>query len=90
MQALKSRSTGWAGNKLQTKKRLLSGLVTCACCGGAMTVAWRDRYYCNARREKGTCDGKHGIAAADLEARVLGGLQRLLIGNEDLLQAFAD
>jgi hypothetical protein len=38
----------------------------------------------------GTCDARHGIAAADLEARVLGGLQRLLVGNEDLLQAFAD
>ena len=30
------------------------------------------------------------IPAADLEGRVLGGLQRLLIGNEALLQVFAD
>jgi len=90
VQALKSRFTGWTGNKRQTKKRLLSGLVTCACCGGTMTVARRDRYYCNTRREKGTCEARHGIAAADLETRVLGGLQRLLVGNEDLLQAFAD
>ena len=55
-----------------------------------MTIARRDRYYCATRREKGTCDARRGIAAADLETRVLGGLQRLLIGNEALLQALAD
>jgi len=55
-----------------------------------MTIARRDRYYCATHRQKGTCEAKHGIAAADLEARVLDGLKRLLTGNEVLLQAFAD
>ncbi len=90
VQELKSRYAGWAGNTRQTKKRLLSGLAVCACCGGRMTIARRDRYYCATRREKGTCDARHGIAAADLEARVLDGLQRLLVGNEALLEAFAE
>jgi hypothetical protein len=71
VQALKARFAGWAGNTSQTKKRLLSGLITYACCGGTMTVARRDFYHCNTRREKGKCDAKHGIAATDLEARVL-------------------
>ena len=90
VQELKSRYAGWAGNTRQTRKRLLSGLAVCACCGGSMTIARRDRYYCATRREKGTCDASHGIAAANLEARVLGGLQRLLVGNEALLDAFAE
>ncbi len=90
VQELKSRYAGWAGNTRQTRKRLLSGLAVCACCGGNMTIARRDRYYCATRREKGTCDARHGIAAADLEVRVLGGLQRLLVGNEALLEAFAE
>ena len=90
VQLLKSRYAGWVGNKRQTKKRLLSGLVACACCSGTMTIARRDRYYCATRQEKGTCDARHGIAAADLEARVLGGLQRLLVGNDAALQAFTD
>ena len=90
VQELKRRYAGWVGNMRQTKKRLLSGLAVCACCGGSMTIARRDRYYCATRREKGTCDARHGIAVADLESRVLGGLQRLLVGNEALLDAFAE
>ncbi|MCZ4263015.1 recombinase family protein [Limimaricola sp. G21655-S1] len=90
VQELKRRYAGWAGNTRQTKKRLLSGLAVCACCGGSMTIARRDRYYCATRREKGTCEARHGIAVVDLETRVLGGLQRLLVGNEALLEAFAE
>ena len=86
--ALKARFASRSGNKRQTKKRLLSGLVKCGCCGGGMTVARRDRYYCSARREKGTCDASQGIKADDLENRVLDGLRRILVGNEALLEAF--
>ncbi|MCB6180203.1 recombinase family protein [Rhodobacter sp. Har01] len=89
VQDLKSRFTGWAGNKRQVKKRLFTGLVTCSRCGGTMTTN-RDRYYCGARRERGTCGATHGIAVAELEARVLGGLTRLLVGNEAALMAFVD
>lgn len=87
VQALKSRFTSWAGNTRQTKKRLLSGLVVCACCGGTMTVARRNRCYCNTRIAKGTCEARHGLGVADLETRVLGDLQRLPLCNEALLQA---
>ncbi|VVT17277.1 Resolvase (fragment) [Roseovarius sp. EC-HK134] len=80
-QTLKSRYASHAGNKRQTKKRLLTGLVKCGCCGGNMTIARKDRYYCAARREKGTCEAAFGIAAAEVENRVLDGLRRILVGQ---------
>ena len=87
-QALKARFASQAGNKRQTKKRLLSGLIKCGCCGGGMTIARRDRYYCSARREKGTCNASHGIGVVEIEDRVLTGLRDILMGNEHLLEEF--
>ena len=89
MQAIKSRYTTQAGNKRQTKKRLLSGLVRCGGCGGAMTIVNRERYSCSARRERGTCGSPAGISAAALEERVLGGLRSILLGQEALIDEFA-
>jgi site-specific DNA recombinase len=89
-QALKSRYASYAGNKRQTKKRLLSGLIKCGVCGGGMTIARRDRYYCSARREKGTCNSDRGIAAGELEDRVLKGLEEILVGNEHLVAIFVE
>ena len=54
-----------------------------------MTVHRGDRYYCSARREMGTCKADRGIAAPDLEERVLGGLRDLLLGNQELIDEFA-
>jgi site-specific DNA recombinase len=88
-QTLKSRYSSQAGNKRQSKKRLLTGLLKCGCCGGNMTIARKDRYYCAARREKGTCDAAFGVAAADVENRVLDGLRDILVGNDDLVEEFA-
>ena len=88
-QALKARYASRTGNKRQTKKRLLSGLVSCGCCGGAMTIVNRERYSCSARRERGTCDSPAGISAAQLEDRVLTGLKKILLGQEDLVEEFA-
>ena len=87
--AIKQRHSSRWGNKRQTKKRLLSGLLTCALCGGGMTISRGDRYYCSARREKGTCKADRGISAPELEERVLGGLRDLLLGNQELIDEFA-
>ena len=87
-QALKSRYASQAGNKRQTKKRLLTGLLKCGCCGGNMTIARKDRYYCAAQREKGTCDAAFGVAADAVENRVLDGLRRILVGNDALIAEF--
>ena len=88
VQAIKARYSSSKGNKRQTKKRLLTGLVKCGCCSGSMTIINRERYYCSAKRERGTCDSTVGIKAAELEERVLNGLKDILLGNEDLIEAF--
>ena len=89
-QILKSRYSSQTGNKRQTRKRLLSGLVKCGACGGSMTIVNRERYSCSAKRERGTCDSPAGISAVELEERVLSGLKDLLLGNETLIEAFAE
>jgi hypothetical protein len=89
VQDIKVRFSSRWGNKWQTKKRLLSGLLRCGRCGGGMTTSRGDRYYCSARREKGTCDADRGISADELEVRVLNGLKDILLGNEALVDEFA-
>ena len=89
-QILKSRYSSQTGNKRQTRKRLLSGLVKCGACGGSMTIVNRERYSCSAKRERGTCDSPAGIGAVELEERVLSGLKDLLLDNETLIEAFAE
>ena len=88
-QALKKRFSSHRGNKRQTKKRLLSGLIKCGGCGGTMTIVNRERYSCSAKRERGTCDNPAGIQVQTLEKRVLDGLKQILLGREDFLGAFA-
>ncbi|MBL4613802.1 MAG: hypothetical protein JKY27_02855, partial [Magnetovibrio sp.] len=53
-----------------------------------MTIIGRERYYCSAKRERGTCDSSVGIKAAEIEDRVLTRLKNILIGNEDLIDVF--
>lgn len=89
VQSIKGRYSSSASNMRQTKKRLLSGLIRCGACGGAMTIINRERYSCSARRERGTCDSPISIAANDIEDRVLGGLRSILLGREDLVAEFA-
>ncbi len=89
VQGIKRRYSSRWGNKRQTKKRLLSGLLKCGRCGGGMTTGRGHRYYCSARREKGTCDADRGIGAVELETRVLNGLRDILVGNEALIEEFA-
>ena len=88
VQEIKERYSSRWGNKRQTKKRLLSGLLRCGRCGGGMTTSKGNRYYCSARREKGTCDADRGIGAEELEARVLKALSDILLGNEYLIDEF--
>ena len=88
VQVLKQRYSSRWGNKRQSRKRLFSGLLKCGCCGGGMTISRGDRYYCSARREKGTCKADRGIGAAELELRVLNGLRDILLGNERLIDEF--
>ena len=77
-------------SKRQTRKRLLTGLVRCGCCGGGMTIIGRERYACSARREQGTCTNATSIKAQELEQRVFDGLQSILLGREETMTAFAE
>ncbi len=88
-QTLRGRYSSQAGNKRQTKKRLLSGLVRCGGCGGAMTIINRERYSCSARRERGTCTCPVSISVAELEDRILTALKDILLRREDLIAEFA-
>ncbi|MEQ8737307.1 MAG: recombinase family protein [Hoeflea sp.] len=89
VQAIKERYSSLRGNRRQTKKRLLSGLVRCGACGGTMTIVNRERYSCSAKRERGTCSNPVGIKATELEERVLDGLREILLGRQDLIEEFA-
>ena len=55
-----------------------------------MTIIGRERYACSSRKEQGTCSNGTSIKAQDLEQRVFDGLQSILLGREDTVQAFAD
>ena len=89
-QAIKAKYASQCGNKRQTCKRLLTGLVQCGCCDGSMTIIGRERYACSARREQGTCTNATSIKAQDLEQRVFDGLQSILLGREQTMKAFAE
>lgn len=88
-QAILGRYSTRAGNKRQTKKRLLSGLIRCGACGGTMTIINRQRYACSAHRERATCTSPVSIGVEELEQRILGGLQTILLGQEGLVAEFA-
>lgn len=68
---------------------LLSGLVTCGCCGGAYTLVGGQHYGCASARNKGTCDNRRMIHRSRLEDRVLGGLRDKLL-HPDLIAAFVE
>lgn len=73
-------------------KRLLSGLMTCGVCGGAITLQGQ-RYACSAHRERGTCTNNKLIAADKLELRVVDGIRRHLLSPEVIqhsIQTFHD
>ena len=81
--------------KLHEKKRpvsLLSGLLTCGCCGGKYGLIMRDRYGCLNHHRSGTCDNNRTITREKIEERVLSGLRDRLISAhavEETVRAFA-
>ncbi len=82
-------TNGNALNRVHRRQFLLSGLLICACCGGAYTITGKDRYACATRRSKGTCSNALVINRQQLEARILNGLKERLMAPE-LVKAFVD
>lgn len=83
----KDPTSGGALNRAHRRKYLLSGLLTCGCCGGGYTVMAQDRYGCATRRGKGTRDNARTIDRQRIEARVLGALKDRLL-TPDLVDEF--
>ena len=77
--AIKARYAHWPAHLHRRPRRLLSGLIRCGVCGGAVSTVRTGRYGCSAYREAKTCDNGHTVAVDKLEARVLTGLQERLL-----------
>lgn len=66
---------------------LLSGLLTCGCCGGKIGILTPNRYGCLNHHRRGTCDNNRTITREKIEARVLTGLQDRLVSSEAVAEA---
>jgi Recombinase zinc beta ribbon domain/Recombinase len=69
-------------NRLRRSAFLLSGLLTCGCCGTRYGIVVNDRYGCLGHFRKGTCDNGRTIRRDDIERRVLVGLTDKLVSPE--------
>ena len=78
---------GNALNRAHRRQFLLSGLLRCGICGGAMTIMAKDRYGCSTHRRKGTCANGSTISRQRIEARVLGALKEKMV-TPDLVEEF--
>ncbi|MFN2352840.1 MAG: recombinase zinc beta ribbon domain-containing protein, partial [Kiritimatiellia bacterium] len=70
------KSGAGAAQSLRRRKYMLSGLLSCADCGGNLTVAGkghRRRYYCANAKEKGdaVCTGMPGLSETDAADAIL-------------------
>lgn len=66
---------------------LLSGFLTCGCCGSGYIMISDSRLGCAAARNSGTCTNRKTIKRTDVETRVLSGLKGKLL-HPDLVQEF--
>jgi len=69
-------------NRLRRPAFLLSGLLTCGCCGGKYGIVVNDRYRCLGHFRKGICDNGRTVRRDDIERRVLAGLTDKLVSPE--------
>lgn len=66
---------------------LLSGLLSCGCCGGKYGLIQRDRFGCLNHHRRGTCSNNRTIVRARIEERVLSGLKDRLVSAESVAEA---
>jgi site-specific DNA recombinase len=82
VQAMQDANAAVPYNRQRRERHVFSGLVRCGVCGGSYTIVTKDRWGCIRRRESGTCINGRRIGTAELESRVLGGLQQKLLAPE--------
>ena len=84
-----------AGLKVQHKnaprrrKRLLSGLLRCADCGGPMTIVTRNYWACSNNQNKATCDNHRKAPNDEVERRVFAGLKHKMVSSE-MIEVFVE
>jgi site-specific DNA recombinase len=66
---------------------LLSGLLTCGCCGGRYGLILRERFGCLNHHRRGTCANNRTIRRERIEQRVLSGLADRLVSAESVAAA---
>ncbi|MFB7881005.1 recombinase zinc beta ribbon domain-containing protein [Brevundimonas diminuta] len=74
-------------------RHLLSGKLTCGCCGGPMIRSGSEqRFVCSWRRERGSaaCDNGRGVKGADIAARVLAALRDRLLAPDIVASAMEE
>ncbi|MCH6205902.1 recombinase family protein, partial [Brucella ciceri] len=86
---METNSDGPRPERARRTRYLLSGLLTCGCCGGAYTLVGGKHYGCASARNKGTCDNRRMIRRDLVEERVLGGLRDRLL-HPDIIAAFVE
>lgn len=82
VQARLASTAHLAFNRQKRPRRLLSGLVSCGCCGGNYVIISANLWGCTTNRQKGTCTNGRRITTEQLEARVLDGLKNHLLDPE--------
>ena len=78
---------GLATAKCRRPKRLLSGLVTCGCCGAAYIVIDKERMGCSSNKEGRGCTNGRRVHSDMLERRTLDGLRNQMLAP-DAISAF--
>jgi len=74
-------------------KSLLSGLISCGCCGGTYSLRTGDRFACSSHASNGSCSNSRTIPRNELEHRVLAGLKDRLMAPQvaaEAMQAYAE
>lgn len=66
---------------------LLSGVLRCGACGGAMVAVDRYRYGCAAAKDRGTCSSRVHVPRAQAEHAMLAGIREQLL-SDDAFQRF--
>jgi site-specific DNA recombinase len=74
-------------NEARRPAFLLSGLLTCGCCGGKYGIVVADRYGCLNNQRRGTCSNGRTIRREVIESRVLAGLTEKLVSPAAVAEA---
>ena len=80
-------------NATHRPRSLLSGLLTCGCCGGPYALRGQDRYACSNHVMNASCANSRTIARPALEERMLAGLRDRLMAPEvaaEAMRAYVD